>query len=92
MRSAERRKVNILEMKCLRRLVGVSRMDGVRNEGVRMRTGIESELASRADQRVFRWFGHVERMDDYRMIIRVLMAEVSGGLVRRRARLGWLDG
>ena len=27
MRSAERRKVNVLEMKCLKRLVGVSRMD-----------------------------------------------------------------
>ena len=41
MRSAERRKVNILEMKCLRNLVGVSRMDKVRNEEVRLRTGIE---------------------------------------------------
>ena len=32
MRSAERRKVNVLEMKCLRSLIGVSRMDRVRNE------------------------------------------------------------
>ena len=31
------------------------------------RAGIERELASRADQRVLRWFGHVERMDEYRM-------------------------
>ena len=32
MRSAERRKVNVLEMKCLRSfLVGVSRMERVRN-------------------------------------------------------------
>ena len=37
MRSAERRKVNVLEMKCLRSLVGVSRMDRVRNEEVRRR-------------------------------------------------------
>ena len=29
-----------------------------------MRAGIERELASRADQRVLRWFGHVERMDE----------------------------
>ena len=43
MRSAERRKVNVLEMKCLRSLVGVSRMDRVRNEEVRMRAGIERE-------------------------------------------------
>ena len=52
MRSAERRKVNILEMKCLRSLVGVLRMDRVRHEEVRWRAGIERELASRADQRV----------------------------------------
>ena len=64
-------------MKCLRRLVGVSQMDIVRNEEVRRRAGIERELMSRADQRVLRWFGHVERIDDYRMARRVLMAEVS---------------
>ena len=39
-----------------------------------------------------RWFGHVERMDDYRMARRVLMAEVSGGLERGRPRLGRIDG
>ena len=43
MRSAERRKVNVLEMKCLRSLVGVSRMDRDRNEEVRRRAGIERE-------------------------------------------------
>ena len=31
-------------------------------------------------------------MDDYRIARRVLMAEVSGGRVRRRPRLGWMDG
>ena len=90
MRSAERRKVNVIEMKCLRSLVGVSRMDRVRNEEMRRRAGIERELASRADHRVLRWFGHVEIMDEYRMARRVLMAEVSG--VRGRPRLGWMDG
>ena len=43
MRSAKRRKVNVLEMKYLRSLVGVSRMDRVRNEDVRRRAGIKSE-------------------------------------------------
>ena len=54
MRSAERRKVDVLEMKCLRSLVGVSRMERVRNEEASRRAGTESELASRADQRVLR--------------------------------------
>ena len=43
-----------------------------------------------------RWFGHVERIDDYRMARRVLMAEVSGRLVLTReteVRLdGWCEG
>ena len=69
MRSAERRKVNVFEIKCLRR-----------------------ELACRADQRVLKWFRHVQRMDEYRMARRVLMAEVSGGRVRGRQRLAWMDG
>ena len=76
--------MNVLEMKCSRSLVRVSRMDRVRNEEVRTRAGIEMELASRADQRVLRLFGHVERMDDYCMARRVLMAEVNGGRVRGR--------
>ena len=54
--------------------------------------GIERELASRADQIVLRWFGHVGRMDEYSMARRVLMEEVSGGRVRGRPRLGWMDG
>ena len=52
------------------------------------------ELASRADQRVLRWFGQVEKMDQYRMARRVLMAEVGGdGYKGDRVRLdGWCEG
>ena len=92
MRSSERRKVNVLEMESLRSLVRVSRMDKVRNEEVRRRAGIERELASRADQRVLRWFGHVERMDKYRVARKVLLAGDGGARVRGTPRLGWMDG
>ena len=53
--------------------------------------GIESEVAIRADQRALRWFGHVERINEYRMVRRVLMVEVSGGRVRGDRNLaGWM--
>ena len=91
-RSAERRKVNVLEMMCLRSLVGVSIIDRVGNEEVNRRAGIERELASKTDQRVLRLFGHVERMDEYRIARRVFIAEVNGGRVRGRPRFGWMDG
>ena len=68
-------------------------MDRVMNEEVRRRAGIERELATRADQRVLRWFGHVERMDEYPMSRRVSRAKVSLGRVRSRlTRLGWMCG
>ena len=47
MRIAERRKVNVLEMKCLRSLVGVSRIGRVWNKEVRGRSETERELESR---------------------------------------------
>ena len=59
---------------------------------VHRRAGIERELASREDQRALKWFGHVERVDECRMARRELMAEVSGGRVRGRQRLGWMNG
>ena len=34
----------------------------------------------------------MEKKDEYRMAGRVLMAEVRGGRVRGRPRLGWMDG
>ena len=39
------------------------------------------------------WFGHMEKIDEHRMARSLLMAEVSGGLVRGRPRLaGWCEG
>ena len=46
MRSAERRKVNVLIKKSSRCLLGGSLMDRVTNEEVRGRAAIEIELAS----------------------------------------------
>ena len=62
----------------------------VKNEEVRRRAGIEKELDSRADQSVLRRFWHIERMDEYRMARRVLMAEVEGGYKVDRGYARWM--
>ena len=64
---------------CLRSLLGVSQIDRANNEEVSKRDDIKMELVSQVDQRVLRWFGHVERTDEYHMTRSVLMAKVSGG-------------
>ena len=49
-------------------------------------------MASRVNQRVLRWFGDVEKMDESLLATRVMVAEVNGGRVRVRPRFGWMVG
>ena len=92
MRAAERRRLNVMEMRCLRSMCGVTRMDRVRNEEVRRRTGVVRELADRAEQGVLRWFGHMERMDGERLVKKINGSDARGVRLRGRPRMGWMDG
>ena len=91
MKVTERQKlpVNVFEMKCLRSMTGVSRLDRVRNEVVRARSGMRRELAARVDMNVLRWFGHVERMDNERLLKKVMNAKVDGRSARGLG--GWME-
>ena len=92
MKVTERQKLNVFEMKCLRSMTGVSRLDRVRNEVVRVRTGVRRELAARVDMNVLRWFGHVERTDNERLLKKVVNTKVDGRSFRGRPRFGSMDG
>ena len=73
-------------------MTGVSRLDRVRNKVARARTGVRRELAARVDMNVWRWFGHVERMDNERLLKKVMNAKVDRRSARGRPRFGWMDG
>ena len=60
--------------------------------GMRARTGVRRELAARVDMNVLRWLGHVERMDNERLLKKVMNAKVDGRSARGRPRFGWVDG
>ena len=79
-------------MKCLRSMTGLSWLDKVRNEVVRVRTGVRRELVARVDMNVLRWFGHVKRMSNERLLKKVMNAKVDGRSSRGRPRFGWMDG
>ena len=72
-------------------MTGVSRLDRIRNEVVRARTGVRRELVARVDMSVLRWFGHVERMDNERLLKKVMTAKVDRRSARGRPRFGWND-
>ena len=73
-------------------MVDVSRVDRIRNEVVRKRTGAGAELATRVDMNVLRWFEHVERTEDERILKKVMNARVNSIGMRGRPRLVWMDG
>ena len=95
MREADRKRLNSMEMRCLRRMCKVSRVDqyrnGIRNTEIRRRTGVTRDLAGRADQSMLRWFGHVERMEGDKLVKKVVRSRVGGVNLRGRPRIGWLE-
>ena len=92
MKEEDRRRLDVLEMRCLRDICGVTLWHRLRNEEVRRRAGVPNELSGRVEKGVLRWFGHMERMDNERLTKRVMVSGVRGSRARGRPRLGWMDG
>ena len=61
--------------------------------GMELHSSEDYRISTMDDYRISRMDDYrISRMDDYRISRRVLMAEVSGGRVRGRPRLGGMDG
>ena len=88
----ERKRIEAVEMNCLRNVCGVRRIDRVSNVEVRRRCGKYRSVNQKIDQGLLRWFGHVERMGSERMVKRVYESEAEGNRGRGRPRKGWLEG
>jgi hypothetical protein len=73
-------------------MAGVTLWDRIRNDVVRRRAGMVKRLEDRGDARVLRWFGHMVRMNDGRLVKRVMESEVSYSRPRGRPKFGWMDG
>ena len=92
MREGVKKRLNVFEMKCLRKMCGVTVMDRIRNGVIRGEVGVMRDLASRAENCLLRWFGHVERMDGERMAKRINGSRVEGRKGRGRPNMGWMAG
>ena len=87
----ERKRMEAVEMNCLRNICGLGRIDRAPNVEIR-RCGKKVSVSQRIDKGVLRWFGHVERMGDERMAKRVYESDVRGVRRRGRPRKCWMDG
>ena len=86
---AEKKRLNVMEMRCLRNMCRVTCM---KKEEVRKRTGVMRDFASRAEQSVLWWFGYMDRIEEDWLVKRKVRSNVKSVRLRGRPQTGWIDG
>ena len=87
------RRIQAVEMRCLRKLLGITYRDHISNEGVRNRTwqaiGPNEDLLTTVKRRKLKWYGHITRSSGLAKTI--LQGTVQGGRRRGRQKKRWED-
>ena len=87
------RRIQALEMRCFRKLLGISYRDRITNEEVKTRIGNAigpyEDLLTTVKRRKLKWFGHFTRSSGLAKTI--LQGTVQGGRRRGRQRKRWED-
>ncbi|KAJ4429614.1 hypothetical protein ANN_21800, partial [Periplaneta americana] len=86
-----RSKLTAVEMKYLRRTVGKTRRDRIRNDRIREEVKMRKVLTEVINERQLKWFGHVYRMGEERKVKQVMEMRVEGRRRRGRPRIKWED-
>ena len=92
MNAKVKKKIGVLEMRMLREIAGVRRVDRVRNTRVRDLCGSDVSLIGLVERRVLRWFGHLTRVNQRRLVKKVFKGEIEGERGRGRPGKRWVDG
>ena len=85
-----RSRVQAAEMRFLRKIMGVTRLDRVRNTVIRETLGVEPLLLL-VEKAQLRWYGHVLRMAPDRMARTIFTAVPDGRRPVGRPRTRWTD-
>ena len=87
------KKIQSLEMRCFRRILGISYVDHITNEEVSNKItqaiGPYKDLLTTVKERKLRWYGHVTRSSGLAKTI--LQGTVQGGRRRGRQKKRWED-
>ena len=77
-REKERSRIWAVQMDKLRGLLGIKRMDKGPNARIWNLCGVSKDVDENIDEGVPRWFGHRERMENYRIAKRMYVGECAG--------------
>ena len=91
--TADTERIQVLEMRCFRKLLGISYRDHITNEEVKARIGNSirpyEDLLTSVKRRKLKWYGHVAQSSGLAKTI--LQGTVQGGRRRGRQRKRWED-
>ena len=87
----DQRRLLTAEMSCLRRIMGVSRLQKIKNDEIRQRLGMEETIVDKVMHKHLQWYGHVVRMKQNRWPQIVMNMKPTGKRSRGRQRIRWLD-
>lgn len=85
LRGVEERKLDVAEMKMLRWMVGVTRIDRIRNEYIRGSVKLV-EVSKKIQESRLRWYGHLLRRDEDHVGKQVKEMEIEGNRPRGRPK------
>lgn len=83
-----KRKLQTVEMKYLRAVLGVTRRDKIRNDHIRTKLQVEP-LEKYIERNQLRWFGHLTRMQNKQQAKKIWQTRASGRRPRGRPRKTW---
>src|SRR5678815_5117333 len=86
-----RSKVQRVQMDNLRGVLGVKRIDKMRNELIRELCGVKKGVNERINESTLRWFGHMERMNDSRLVKRMYSGEWVRIRPAGRPKKKWIE-
>ena len=89
-KKVQEKRLDVAEMKMLRWMCGVTKMDRIRNERIRGTTKVV-EVSKKAQERRLQWYGHVMRREENHVLRRVSEMEVPGRRGRGRPKRRWMD-
>ena len=89
LKKAQENKLEVAEMRMLRWMCGVTKLDKIRNERIRGTTKV-GEITNSPGTKL-KWYGHVMRREEHYVGRRVMEMKVQGRRKRGRPKRRWLD-
>jgi hypothetical protein len=91
MNSNNQSAIQACEMRFFKKIEGKTRRDRIRNKIVLETVGVQP-IKEYVERLQLRWYGHVNRMDDKRIVKRVCERRETGKRPRGRPRKTWKEG